>query len=304
MKIKTLSITLAIIFLISISLLSLTSAVVVDVAYITLLPGESGRITIEIDNNENFDIEDVTIELDLSGRITISSLGVITEQIDALPFTIIGSSERDIDELDEDDDDTVSFILRASTDIKPGDYNIPYILKYTDADDNEDIVKTGSFGIRVSAETELDFSVETRETAIVDEEGKISLEIINEVLGNIKSVSVRIFPQGFELLSKDKIFIGTVDADDTDIATFDVIYRSTRPILIAKITFKDFENNEQTRTVKLPFKVYTEEEAIDRGLIEKSNTRRIIIVIVIVLVAWFVYRKIKKSRKTKKKGKN
>ena len=111
----------------------------------------------------------------------------------SLPFTIVGSSEKDIDDLDEDDDDGVSFIIKASTDITPGDYNIPYLIEYINAEeDNETFEKTGSFGLRVSAKTEIDFIVEVRENAIVGQEGKISLEIINKGLGEIKSVSVQI----------------------------------------------------------------------------------------------------------------
>ena len=50
-------------------------------------------------------------------------------------------------------------------------------------------------------------------------------------------------PNGFELLSKDKIFVGTIDADDSDTATFDVIYKTTSPTLTARVEYKDFDNN-------------------------------------------------------------
>ncbi len=90
------------------------AGIIVDSNYETIYPGESEEITLEIENNENFDIEDVSLALDLSD----------------LPFTTIGSSEKDVDDIDEDDDEKVSFNLRASIDITPGDYNIPYILKH------------------------------------------------------------------------------------------------------------------------------------------------------------------------------
>ncbi len=53
--------TFALIFLFSISL---AGALVVDADYITIYPGEEGRVSIEIENNENFDIEDVSIVLE------------------------------------------------------------------------------------------------------------------------------------------------------------------------------------------------------------------------------------------------
>jgi len=266
--------------------LKLVSPLVVDSEFITVYPGEEGKITIEIENNENFDIEDLSIRL----------------LMENLPFTSVGSSEKNIDELDEDDDDTVSFKIRPSTDIVPGDYNIPYEIEYTNVDEDEKSTNQGSFGIRVSAKTEIDFGVDTKENAIVDETGKLSLEIINKGLGEIKSVSVEIFPEGYELLSKDKIFIGTISADDTDIATFDVIYETQNPSLKAKITYKDFDNNEKSKTISLPFKVYSQEEALELGIINKSNTGVYIGVVLVLIIIWIVWRRIKKNNRKKKKG--
>lgn len=293
MNSKNLTITSIFILLIS---LPFISSVIVDADYITIFPGEEGRVVIEIENNEDFDIEDVSVQI-LLAIVLPDGTHV------PLPFTMVGSSEKDIDDIDEDDDDTVSFTLRSSSDIEPGDYNIPYLIKYVNEDDrDEEFEQTGVFGLRVSAKTELDFSAEVRGNAIVGEEGQISLEIINEGLGEIKSVSVKINPQGFELLSKDKIFVGSIDADDTDIATFDVIYKSKNPILSTIVTYKDFDNNEQTQVVSLPIKVYTREEALELGIIKENRTGLYIGIAVFLIIAYIIYRRIKKRRKNKIKG--
>jgi hypothetical protein len=264
------------------------NAVSIDAEYVTAYPGERVNVDVDVENNEDFDIEDITVRIVLEG----------------LPFTSVGSAEKEIDDIDEDDDDSVSFTLKTSTDITPGDYNIPYEITYKNEDvDNETLEKTGSFGLRVSARTELDFTVEIRDNAIVGEEGRVSLEIINKGLGDLKSVSVQIFPDGFELLSKDKIFIGTVNADDTDLASFDVIYKKTNAVLSAKIEYKDFENKDQTETVNLPIKVYSRDEALEIGLIQKSKLW-IYLVILVVIVAWIFFRRWRKKRKRnqEKKG--
>ena len=264
--------------------LSFASSIVVDADYITLFPGEEGRITVEIENNENFDIEDVSVALIL----------------DNTSFTTVGSSERDVDDINEDDDESVTFTLRASTDMDPGDYNIPYLVKFTNEEnDSERFEKEGSFGIRVSARTEIDFSVEVRDNAIVGRKGKISLEIINKGLGEVKSVSVRILPNGFELLSKDKIFIGTIDSDDTDLATFDVIYKTRNPVFSARVDYKDFDNNDNTDIVNIPFKVYTEDEALELGIIKRSNTLTYFFAAGVIIIGWLVWRRIKKKKKNR-----
>ncbi|MFH1585591.1 MAG: hypothetical protein ABIB79_02400 [archaeon] len=289
---KNLTITTICIFLLS---LSFTSAIIVDADYITLYPGEEGSVSVEVDNNENFDIEDVSIAIVLSAVTP-------TGELISLPFTVIGNSEKDLDDLDEDDDDSVTFKIKASSDITPGDYNIPYVVNYKEDGEDENLKKEGSFGIRVSAKTDLDYVLEIRDNAIIGEEGRISLEIINKGLGEIKSASVQVSPQGYELLSKNKIFVGSIDSDDSDIASFDVIYKNKNAALSVIITYKDFDNKDQTDTVNLPIKVYTSEEALELGLIQQSRTGVYIGVVLILIIVWIIWRRMKKRKKNKKSG--
>ena len=283
MKVQTTKILFGIIFLVAV--VGFVSAVAVDANYVTLYPGKQGSVSVKVDNNENFDIESVSLALDLSN----------------VPFSSIGSSEKSYDDIDSDDDDSATFTLIPSTDITPGDYQIPYTLKYTNADnDTETFQKTGSFGIRVSAQTDLDYSVELGTNPIVGQKGTISLDVINKGLGEVKAVSVQIFPNGYELLSKDKVFIGTISADDYDSADFNVIYQTANPTVTAKIDYKDFDNNDQTKTVNIPIKVYTQQEALDLGLTSKSS--HIIYYIIVLLVILYLIYRIRKSRKKKSSG--
>jgi len=264
--------------------LNFASALVVDADYVIIYPGESGSVKVEVDNNFNFDIEDVSIALIL----------------DDIPFTSVGSSEKGLDDLDESDDDAITFTILASTDIVPGDYNIPYVVKYTDAEDSNSTQeeKTGSFGLRVSAKTNIDFSVETKDN-IVGQQGRISLKIVNKGLGEVKFVSVKVAPQGYELISNKDVYVGTIDSDDSDTASFDVVFKTTRPTLSVIVNYNDFDNNAKTETINLPVNVYTVEKALELGLIKKPNYT-IYFISGGVLVVWFVYRKIKKRRKNRR----
>lgn len=286
MKIKYIKITLILALLIV--NFSLTSSLIVDSDFVTFYSGEEKRITLDIENNENFDIEGVSVKLIL----------------DSIPFTSVGSSEKDIDDLDEDDDDSVSFNLLPYTDIVPGDYNIPYEVTYFDVDNDEDqIKKGGSFGVRVSAKTEIEFEAYTPDNAIVGQKGEVILEIVNKGLGEIKSVYVEILPQGFELLSKEKVFIGSIDPDDTEIASFEIIYQSTTPIFKADVTFKDFDNNDQKESIAIPFKVYSVEKAKELGILTQSNVTMYIVLVIILVIVWFIYRSIRKRRRKNNKKK-
>jgi hypothetical protein len=257
-------------------------AIIINSDYITIYSGEQGTVEIEIENRMEEDIEAVSVSIVL----------------DNLPFTSVGSNEKSINEIEDDDEEKVKFIIKASTDISPGDYNIPYFIRYKKYGGNETSEKSGTFGLRVSSRTELDFSVETQ-NPVIGKKGKISLEIINKGFGEIKSSSVQIFPSGYELISKDKIFIGTIESEDSDLVTFDVIFKTANPALSATFIYKDFDNNDQINVINIPLTIYTKEKALELGLIDKPNYIPYIVVISLIIV-WIVWRVIKKLRKNKK----
>jgi len=261
--------------------LSLISAVIVDsITVDKLLPGQTSLLKISVKNNLDDDVDDVSFVLKLEDT----------------SFTTIGSSEDSEDEIREGKKETFSFILKAPPSMKPGDYNIPYEITYTDVDD-EKIKKTGSLGVTVSAETELSYSIES-DNNVVNEKGKISVKVINSGLGDIGFVSVRIVSaSGFEVLSADEEYIGTVGSDDFELATFDILFKRTNANLGVEITYKDFNNNEETKTVLLPVKVYSREKALELGLIKKNNTLIYIGSLLGIIIIWFVYRRIKKKRR-------
>lgn len=283
MKIQTNLIILSI-FALLISLSFVSGLVVDSVSMNKLYPGQTSSLTISVKNNLEDDVEDISFVLGL----------------DDTSFTTSGGSEDSEDEIREGRTRSFNFILKASSDTKPGNYNIPYRIVYTDWDNNK-TTKIGSFGVTVSAKTELSYGIEL-DNNVVDEKGKLSIKIINSGLGDIGFVFVKIISvNGLEILSMNEEYIGTVNSDDFELATFDVLFKKTSASLTAQITYKDFENNEETKIVSLPVKVYSREKALELGLIKKDN-KWIYGVISGVVIVWFIYRRIKKKRKRNSGG--
>jgi len=191
--------------------------------------------------------------------------------------------------------------LLPSTGITPRDYNIPYEVSYYNENDKDTVlVDKGSFGVRVGAKTELDYSVYPEGDAIIGENGEVTLEIINRGLGEIKSISVELYPEGFELMSKPKVFVGSIDSDDTDVVTYNVRYTSQNSIFRAKISYKDFDNVDQKEIIALPFEVYTREEAKNLDLLKTNHTITYVIIIIALLIIWFFWRKSRRNKRRKK----
>ena len=283
MKTKTKKIFVSAIFILL--LLNLVSAVSIKSAETdTLAPGTEGEIRIELENNLNDDAKDVSLKLEFTN----------------LPFNPIGSSEESIDEISEGDEERFDFTIKASNDIKPGDYKIPYTLTFKI--NNEQKQSIGTIGVTVKANPELSFSV-TTENPIINTQGKITLKIVNKGFADAKFVTVNIIPEGFTLLSEKEIYIGTIDSDDFETATLDVIFKTKNPTLRAVIEYKDFDNAVITKNISLPIQVYTQDEAIELGITKKSNAPLYIGIVIALILAWILYRIIRKQLRKSKNNK-
>ena len=147
-KIFNLHIYLSTIFLIvlSTSIISALSLEVID--YPTLIPGEEGKIKVELKNQFNDPAEEVSLNLDFKD----------------LPFIPLGSSEQSIDEIEEDDEEIFIFIIKASTSSLPGDYEIPYKINYKL--NNDEKTNGGTIGIKIVSQPDLSFSISAEKPII------------------------------------------------------------------------------------------------------------------------------------------
>lgn len=277
------SMSIALVFII-IAISQISAVTINSISTTPINPGEEASIIIEIENNNEKDAEDVSLNLNMEN----------------LPFTPIGSSEQSIDKLEEDDEETFIFRIKASNDISPKDYQIPYVLFYSI--DAQQKTRAGTTGISVRAFPELAYSL-TTENSILSSEGKLNLKIINKGFADAKFLSMKIFPIGFVLLSESEAYIGTIESDDFETATFDVIFTSQNPILTALVEYKDLENTDIKKPINLPINVYTEEQATELGLIKKNNLPLYIAIVIAVIILWLVFRAIRRSIRRARRNK-
>jgi hypothetical protein len=259
---------------------TLTSAVIIkSISSDTIYPGQEGSLTITLKNDASFDITDVSMSLDFSN----------------LPLTSVESSEANVDEILEGKTKVFTFHIKASNDAIPKDYNIPYTITYDEAT----TPKKGTIGITVSGKTDLEYTV-IQTTNVIGSKGKVDLKIINKGTAAAKFVDVTITPQGFTLLSEPDVYIGTIDSDDFQTASFDVLYNKKGAILNAVIEYQDFDNKKITQTIELPLTVYTQDEAIKLGIVKRSNAIWIFLLIIIIVAFIIIRKRIIRKRKLKR----
>ena len=251
----------------------------------SISPGQQGTIKIELENELNDPVEIVSFKLDFTN----------------LPISPVGNSEDSIDEINDGDEEEFTFLIKSANDITPGDYKIPYSITYNFKDKPEQ--KSGFIGITIKANAELSFSLET-EKPILGKQDKLTLKIINKGFADAKFVSVKIIPEGFNVLSDKEIYIGTIDSDDFETTAFDVIYQKLNPILTTVIEYKDFDNKNMIKSITLPITVYTPEKAIELGLISKNNTPLYATIIISLILIFILYRVIKRKMRQAKRNKS
>lgn len=271
-------------FFILILTLSLGSAMIVkSVEANNFQPGSKQTITLNVKNTLNNDAGDVSLTLDMTG----------------IPFSVVDSGDS-VNKIASDDNENFDLIVQASNDAKAGTYQIPYTLNYNI---NGTQIKRGTFALTVEANPELTYSIST-DSPIVGNKGKIILNIVNQGLGEAKFVNVLLIPDGYTLLSGKNVYLGTINSDDSQSESFNVIFNKPDPVLTAQITYKNFNNQLMTKIINLPVNVYSKNEALSLGIIQPNNTPFYIISLGLIFGSWMIVRKIrKKKRLNKSQGK-
>ncbi len=278
-KQKIFAATLASIIL-TLSLVSAMSIKSVDVN--SFQPGSEQDVNVGIKNIFNEDATDVSLNLNLAG----------------LPFYIT-DSKSNVDEIISGDTEYFDFTVKAASSATAGDYSIPYTLTYTLGNDSQMSTKSGVFTFTVDASPELSYSASV-DTPVVGSQGKINLNVVNSGLGEAKFVSVTISPQGYTLLSDSNDYIGTIDSDDSQSVSFNAIFNQPNPILIAKVEYRNFDNQQITDNVELPITVYSKEDALKLGIIKPNNTFAFLILAGLIFGSWVIVKKIRKKRRLNK----
>ena len=239
-------------------------------------PGEQVQLRITLENVGKDDIENILVKLDLS----------------QVPFAPLKSStEKIIDEINENDQVTIYFNLIALPNTEPQIYKIPIKISYGN------ITKDSLISLEVYANAKLDLILENSEIVKINDNGKVTLKFINNGLTQIKFLKVTLEKSpAYEILSPNELYIGEVDIDDFETEEFKLIPKIKNPQLSLNLEYKDTNNNIFTETKFITLNVYTEEEAENLGLVKKSILNILLIPILIIIIGIFIYRKIRKKK--------
>lgn len=273
---------LILIFLISmVSALKINS---VSTEPLEVAPGEIFRISIEVENIFEYDIENLKVGLNFQN----------------VPFAPYQSSaEEFIDKLKDGDEEDFDFRVIALPDASSGIYKVPVNLEY---EYNGTKVKNELISVTINSDPELRISSEDS-ILIKGKESSFSIRVTNSGLADVKFVYVSIGQMsGVDVFSEKEKYLGDIDSDDFDSVDYRVYISEDSPDKLSvpvHLEYKDATNKKFSENRILNVNIYSLEEAQRLGLVEKSNSS-VYIIIAILVIAYIIYRIIRKRRKKKK----
>jgi hypothetical protein len=264
------------------------SALVIDSVSVAdeIVPGETGRITIGLENEGDDDIEDVSVSLDLSG-------------VPFAPFD--SSSEYGIDEIREDKSKNAVFTIIALNNAKSGIYKIPVSISYKDLEDDEIKSKNSLISVVVNSKPIIDVSVEDG-LLLKGRSSDLNIKITNKGLSDVNFLELEVLDGiGYEIISGNRQYIGDVDSDDFDSIEMKVLFGNRDSVVLPIVVlYKDDLNNEYRELFDIKLDVYSESRAVEIGLMEKNNTVSYVVGILFILILFYIYRRLRKRARNKK----
>lgn len=274
-------ISIAVFFVVQLYLASAFTITNVNAIPGEVAPGKDIRIIMYIRNNMNADFENIMVSLDLT------NLPLAPHQ---------SSSQVTINELNDDSSKQIEFGLIANSDALAGIYKIPVNIKY---DTN---VETSFISVIVNSKPVL--SVDSESYVIKGKNNDISLKIVNSGLTNAKFLSMTIQDSfGVNVISQKYNYVGDVDSNDFNSVDLKIFVSNTAPSTISlpvKVNYKDSLNNDYKEDYQVSIRAYSQQEAINLGLVSKSNTGLVVFAIIMLVVLYLIYRYIRKKLKKRR----
>jgi hypothetical protein len=219
----------------------------------------------------------------------------VSLNLQGIPIAPVTSSDDFIDDVAEGDDDRASFYLIAQPDANAGTYKIPVTITYLM--NNKSETQTTFISVSVNAKPSLILTSESN--LIQGQKNALDIKITNTGLAGAKFLTVAIENSAdYDILSAGSVYIGDLNSDDSDTASFSVYTKSSNSIIVpVTLTYRDSTNQEYSESSTVLVKAYSREEAVKLGLITKSNALTYFIIVVVLVAAYLLYRSIRKRRK-------
>ncbi|HME87149.1 MAG TPA: hypothetical protein VKE88_01950 [Candidatus Nanoarchaeia archaeon] len=254
-----------------------------------ITPGIISEVTLQLRNEGDTPLTDVSVKLDLSS--------------DAIPIAPINStSEKKIYVIEPHSVKPITFQLLALPDATSNTYKVPIEIKFIDGT-GKNYTKSSIIGLTVGATP--DISITTTDSSIYGkgELGNIALKFTNKGLTDIKLLNVVLNEsEAYDIISEDELYLGNIDSDDYETAEFRIKARKVKDgsvPLIVNLDYRDANNKEYHETRIVDLKVVSAKELGVEG--NGSGFGTVVFAVIFIGGGYYLYRRWEKKKKLGKK---
>jgi hypothetical protein len=248
-----------------------------------LNPGETGKVNLLIKNLADNTVKDISINLDLSST--------------SVPFAPVNSTtEKRMSDLSAKSSSNIAFDVIALQGAIPTTYKVPVTLTYSDDLGNE-YSKSTIIALTVQSKQPEVILLHEQATYIRNgTKNSVTISIVNKGDSQIKFITSELKDgDGYQILSPREIYVGSINSDDSDTASFDLFIDTSANLiqLPMTVTFSDVEGNKYTTESIVDVAVFSKETAINFGIDKAVTSDPLILGLGAIIVLYVLYRIIK-----------
>lgn len=256
---------------------------VTDVSYESMAPGTTVSLSMQVSNMGGAAADDVSVTLDVSD-----------------PFTVIKSSEKYIGDIKSRETKNIEFEIMVDADADIKAYKLPLTIGYFDpAGVKQEAGK--EIGVQVTGKPEIKVTLDEADFFTAGSKGTVSINVINKGFADVRFLNLKLLPtDDYAVLSKDEVYIGNLDSDDTDSEEFEIQVKQVpagKIPLTVKVTFKEKNSNvDHNESMEAELTILSKAEYAQKNPTNGSTTLLItaigalIGIVVLILVLWFIYK--------------
>jgi hypothetical protein len=241
-----------------------------------LRQGELNNLTITLRNNEPTVMRNINAKIVLAGTI-FTPLHTITE--------------KNIRTLEPNEEIILNYEIIADPNAESGPYNIPFNLYYFDSLDNV-ITKNETIGVIVSSPEEIEVLLEESKAYTKGDVGDVVISVSNIGPTRLKFLTISLDESDdYKVITSPKIYLGDLDPDDFQTATFKVHVLKEEVDLKVNLNYKNALNENFNNIVNLNLPVFTSQQAIRYGFKQPSSSiSSLILSILLILFIYYAYK--------------
>ncbi len=239
-------------------------------------PGSSSEMSLKLRNLADSQLKNIEVSLDSTD----------------LPFATSDASTKNLESISSDAV-WLNYSLNVDEGAENGVYKLPIDVSFENEAGTEFTQETTT-GVTVGGTPDLEVGLNTEE-ALTDGTREITLRLVNQGHGSADFVSLQLRENDqVEVIGSNDVYIGSMDPDDFQTASFQVNIDSDQESVDAplqlpvEVTYTDREG-EQSEVQDVEAEVYSQQELRQYGLGGGNNLLPVAVVALVLVVGGVVY---------------